>query len=73
MTQAEKALAGRLDALEEQAAHQARIVDELSEQIRAQWSEIDTLQVRQKRLIERVAELEEALHDAPPAAKPPHY
>ena len=73
MSRDAKALAGRLDALEEQAAHQARIVDELSEQIRAQWSEIDTLKARQKRLIERVAGLEETLHDAPPVAKPPHY
>jgi len=66
-------LARRLDALEEHAAHQARIIEELSEQIRAQWSVIDTLQARQQRLIARLLELEHSAGGAAPVTKPPHY
>lgn len=63
----------RLDILEEHAAHQARMIDELSEQLSEQWSTIETLRRRQKQLIDRLLAIEEQSHDAPAITKPPHY
>lgn len=63
----------RLDILEEHAAHQARMIDELSEQLNQQWTTIETLRRRQKRLIDRLLAIEEQSHDAPAITKPPHY
>ena len=69
----ESTVAERLDGLEEHAAHQARIIDELSEQLNRQWAEMDTLRRKQKLLIERLLALEEQSVDAPAITKPPHY
>jgi SlyX protein len=66
-------LAKRLDVLEEHVAHQARVIDELSEQLSEQWSIVETLRNKQQRLIERLLAMEEQSHDAPAITKPPHY
>lgn len=66
-------LAERIDRLEENAAHQTRTIEDLSEQLATQWKTIDDLANRQKKLIERLLELEERERDAPPATRPPHY
>ncbi len=73
MTDREELLAKRIDALEEHAAHQARMIDDLSEQLATQWSTVDKLAKKQAKLIERLVELEEQVRDAPPVTKPPHY
>ncbi|MCR9137106.1 MAG: SlyX family protein [Alphaproteobacteria bacterium] len=65
--------AERLDILEEHVAHQARMIDDLSEQLSNQWSTIDALRRRQKQLIDRLLAIEEQSHDAPSVTKPPHY
>lgn len=63
----------RLDILEEHVAHQARMIDELSEQLSKQWSTIDVLRRKQKQLTDRLLAMEEQSHDAPANTKPPHY
>ena len=73
MTNRDDTLIKRIDALEEHAAHQARVIDDLSEQLASQWSTVDQLAKKQKKLIERLVELEEQSRDAPPVTKPPHY
>ncbi len=62
----------RLTALEELTAHQAKIIDELSEQLTEQWKVID----RMKRTLERMGERLESLDAGTgevPVTKPPHY
>ena len=66
-------MAARIDALEEHAAHQARTIEDLSDQLAEQWSKVDQLTKKQKKLIERLVELEEQVREAPPVTKPPHY
>ncbi len=73
MTETPQTQAERLDILEEHAAHQARMIDELSEQLNKQWATIETLRRRQKQLTDRLLTLEEQAHGAPPVTKPPHY
>ena len=73
MTGQDDELAKRIDALEEHAAHQARLIEDLSDQLANQWSAVDRLARKQKKLIERLVELEEQAHGAPPVTKPPHY
>ncbi|MGA9659643.1 MAG: SlyX family protein [Asticcacaulis sp.] len=61
----------RITALEEMVAHQAKTLDELSEQLTEQWKVID----RMKRSMERMGEQLDGMAsvDAPVGAKPPHY
>lgn len=63
----------RLDILEEHVAHQARMIDELSEQLSSQWAMIDALRRRQKQMTDRLLAMEEQSHDAAANTKPPHY
>ncbi len=73
MTTDTKTVPHRVDVLEEHAAHQARLIEELSEQLATQWKTIDELKQKQLTLITRLLELEEQLHDNPPVTRPPHY
>ena len=66
-------LEDRIAKLEEHIAHQAHMIDELSEQLAEQWKTVDTLQKKQEALIERFLALEEQSAEAPPITKPPHY
>ena len=59
--------------LEELAAHQARVIDELSEQLAEQWKVVEQTRAKLDRLTERFLSLEEASLDAPAVTKPPHY
>jgi SlyX protein len=59
--------------LEELAAHQARVIDELSDQIAEQWKIVEQTRAKLDRLAERFLSLEEATHEAVPITKPPHY
>ena len=72
MTSREHALAERIDRLEEHAAHQTEVIEELSGQLAAQWKTVDDLTKKQQKLIERLLDLEEQVRDAPPATRPPH-
>lgn len=63
----------RITRLEEQAAHQAMTIDELSTQLADQWATIDQLQKRLGHLVDRFAALEQASFDAPAVTRPPHY
>ncbi|SET37835.1 SlyX family protein [Oceanicella actignis] len=62
----------RLAALEEHAAHQARLIEDLDEAVRRQWDEVERLRKRLAQAMARLSELQGAL--GPHAAeKPPHY
>jgi SlyX protein len=63
----------RLMQLEELAAHQAKVIDELSDQIAEQWKVVEQTRAKLDRLTERFLTLEETSHDAVPITKPPHY
>ena len=63
----------RISQLEEHAAHQARTIEDLSDQLARQWKIIDGLQIKLDRLNERFLALEEASIEAHPANRPPHY
>jgi SlyX protein len=63
----------RLTALEEIVAHQARALDEMSDQVARQWRIIDSLKGKLERLTERFQAVEEQTLGAPPITKPPHY
>jgi len=62
----------RLTALEELTAHQAKTIDELSDQVADQWKTIEQMRRALERLGERLIGLEER-GEAAPATKPPHY
>lgn len=64
----------RLDSIEERNAHLMRAVDDLSDMVARQGREIDTLTRRVHLLMEREAEREAGMADAPAAdVKPPHW
>ncbi len=63
----------RLTVLEETVAHQARVIEELSDQLAEQWKATEQMRVRLERLVERFLALEERAREAPPVTKPPHY
>ncbi|MFB2552725.1 SlyX family protein [Ensifer soli] len=64
----------RLTRLEELAAHQAKTIEELSDQLAGQWRTIEQMRAKLDRLAERFLAMEEAALDAPPAnQRPPHY
>lgn len=63
----------RIVRLEELAAHQAKVIDELSEQLAEQWKVVEQTRAKLDRLTERFLSLEEASLDAPAVTKPPHY
>ena len=63
----------RIAELESHAAHQARVIEELSEQLAEQWKIVEKLQNKQEKLIERFLALEAQSTDAPQETKPPHY
>ena len=64
----------RIELLEERVAHLMRAVEDLSDVVARQATEIAGLERRVRLLMERAAE-EEALGDAPPEAnvRPPHW
>ncbi|MES2334502.1 MAG: SlyX family protein [Pseudomonadota bacterium] len=63
----------RVDSLEERMAHLMRAVEDLSDVVARQASEIAGLERRVRLLMERAAE-EEAFRDPPEAnVRPPHW
>jgi len=65
--------AERITLLEETIAHQARTIDELSEQIAEQWKVVEQKRAKLDRLTERFLSLEESSLEAPAITRPPHY
>lgn len=63
----------RIITLEETVAHQAKAIEELSDQIAEQWKVVEQVRAKLDRLTERFLSLEEQSIDAPPITKPPHY
>jgi SlyX protein len=63
----------RLTALEELTAHQAKTIDELSDQVAEQWKTIELMRRSLERLGERLIGLEDRTGEAAPVAPPPHY
>ncbi|OLP45217.1 SlyX family protein [Rhizobium oryziradicis] len=63
----------RLIRLEETVAHQAKTIEELSDQLADQWKVVEQVRAKLDRLTERFLNLEEQSHDSVPITKPPHY
>ena len=62
----------RIEALEITVAHQQRVIDDLSTEVRRQGEAIDRLLKAARSLGDRFQALEEMSH-APEQTKPPHY
>lgn len=63
----------RLQRLEETVAHQARVIEELSDQLTEQWKVVEQTRAKLDRLTERFLSLEEQSLEAPAITRPPHY
>ncbi|OCP20829.1 MULTISPECIES: SlyX family protein [unclassified Ensifer] len=63
----------RVTRLEETVAHQAKTIEELSDQLAEQWKVVEQTRAKLDRLTERFLSLEEQSIDAPPVTRPPHY
>lgn len=63
----------RITRLEEIVAHQAKTIEELSDQLAEQWKVVEQTRAKLDRLTERFLSLEEQSLDAPAITKPPHY
>ena len=63
----------RITRLEETVAHQARVIEELSDQLAEQWKVVEQARTKLDRLTERFLTLEEQSVDAPAITRPPHY
>jgi SlyX protein len=63
----------RLIKLEELAAHQAKVIEELSDQLAEQWKVVEQTRAKLDRLTERFLSLEETSLEAPAITRPPHY
>ncbi len=65
--------AARITRLEEMLAHQAKTIDELSDQLAEQWKVMEQTRAKLDRLTERFLSLEEQSLEVPAITKPPHY
>ena len=63
----------RLRKIEELVAHQARTIDELSDELMRQSEAIRAMQRRLDAVSERFAALEDTVTAAPEAGRPPHW
>ncbi|WOF74851.1 SlyX family protein [Parvibaculaceae bacterium PLY_AMNH_Bact1] len=65
----------KIGDLEVQVAHQTKILDELNETVRAQWTEIDKLTRSVTLLAERLLNIEASNKKGTPGDEPPppHY
>jgi SlyX protein len=63
----------RLIKLEELVAYQAKVIEELSDQLAEQWTVVEQTRAKLDRLTERFLTLEETSLDAPAITRPPHY
>ncbi|MCQ1573835.1 SlyX family protein [Neorhizobium galegae] len=63
----------RLIRLEELAAYQTKVIEELSDQLTEQWKVMEQTRAKLDRLTERFLSLEESSLEAPAVTRPPHY
>jgi SlyX protein len=63
----------RLIRLEELAAYQTKVIEELSDQLAEQWKVMEQTRAKLDRLTERFLSLEETSLEAPAVTRPPHY
>ncbi|CDZ54186.1 SlyX family protein [Neorhizobium galegae] len=63
----------RLIRLEELAAYQTKVIEELSDQLAEQWKVMEQTRAKLDRLTERFLSLEESSLEAPAVTRPPHY
>lgn len=63
----------RITQLEETIAHQAKTIEELSDQLAEQWKVVEQVRAKLDRLTERFLNLEEQSLEAPAITRPPHY
>ena len=63
----------RITHLEETIAHQAKTIEELSDQLTEQWKVVEQTRAKLDRLTERFLSLEEQALEAPAITRPPHY
>jgi SlyX protein len=63
----------RITRLEELAAHQAKTIEDLSDQLAEQWRVVEQLRTKLDALTERFLAVEERSLEAPPNTRPPHY
>ncbi|RDJ17045.1 SlyX family protein [Rhizobium grahamii] len=63
----------RVTKLEEIVAHQAKTIEELSDQLAEQWKVVEQTRAKLDRLTERFLSLEEQSLEAPAITRPPHY
>lgn len=63
----------RLIELEIRTAEQEKTIEDLSNEIAAQWKTIDTLSKKVNTLTDRFLALEEQTAPDVPVTKPPHY
>ncbi|MBD9445558.1 MULTISPECIES: SlyX family protein [unclassified Rhizobium] len=63
----------RITKLEEIVAHQAKTIEELSDQLAEQWKAVEQTRAKLDRLTERFLSLEEQSLEAPANTRPPHY
>lgn len=73
MTPEDRIPEDRINALEEMVAHQAKTIDELSDQLAEQWKVVDRMKRALEVLGERLIGLEDRSTEAAPVTKPPHY
>ncbi|OAP41438.1 hypothetical protein AU381_06125 [Sinorhizobium glycinis] len=63
----------RIVRLEETVAHQAKTIEELSDQLAEQWKAVEQTRAKLDQLTERFLSLEEQSREANPVTRPPHY
>ncbi|MCI9866830.1 SlyX family protein [Rhizobium skierniewicense] len=63
----------RIIALEEAVAHQAKTIEELSDQLTEQWKVVEQTRAKLDLLTDRFLNLEEQSLEVPAITKPPHY
>lgn len=63
----------RITRLEETVAHQAKTIEELSDQLAEQWKVVEQTRAKLDRLTERFLNLEEQAREAIPVTRPPHF
>jgi SlyX protein len=63
----------RITKLEETIAHQAKTIEELSDQLAEQWRVVEQTRMKLDRLTERFLTIEGESLEAPANTRPPHY